>query len=698
MTQKKDKVTVALPDGRKFEVSVKDVDNYDAKKIMRSANKYYKRTANSYQQQQFGRQSAGMRKTSSEDPALDTLGKQAGDFFYQVGKGGQEYLKGGEQIGREMFGDDEGSQQIAQQYAEDQANLSGKQKFARTIGKTGAQMMAASPFSKSIQGLNLLGRLSLGAVSGGVDSALTPSQTDEGFAQQKTRDVAKGAGLGLGVGVAVETAKPIINIAKNIFSKPDPDELIGLRIPSNERREALQRLESADKDSPLALVDVANDEIKGLARSAAKVPVAQSTIAEALGRKGNRVSGESSRVTKQIDKISTKKDINEYIEEIKKESDEVATPLYKQMKDEGLFLPKKGNKELFEKIKPDIKSAKIKYRDKELNKYLKTDDDLMKDAMKKLGITNIEDFKSIYKYRKSLKDPKDKEILATFDKNKKELAKGMPMYLVDKAKKRLDFEINQAIKIKDGTTATELQKIKDNLTQKADEISPIYKKARKTAEGYFRLEDAAKEGKKFMDASVSVGSIKKLVSGFNKREKDSYKIGVAQKLQEMADSVPEGGSSARRIFDNDRKKDKIKAVFGNEKEYNKFATKMDDELDIKETQTRVRGGSGTDINRASDEQVLEGMGKGASFLATATRSKPELINRAIRLFTKKSAFLTPKNANEIAKALVYRENSIPMLKKLIAKEKDDAQKEAIKKAIKLVKPEVFATISINQNN
>lgn len=694
MTQKKDKVTVGLPDGRKFEVSVKDVDNYDAKKIMRSANKYYKRTANSYQQQQFGRQSAGMRKTSSGK----TVGQEAGDFFYQVGKGGQEYLKGGEQIGREMFGDDEGSQQIAQQYAEDQANLSGKQKFARTIGKTGAQMMAASPFSKSIQGLNLLGRLGLGAVSGGVDSALTPSQTDEGFAQQKTRDVARGAGYGLGTGVAVETAKPIINIAKNIFSKPDPDELIGLRIPSNERREALQRLESADEDSPLALVDVAKDEIKGLARSTAKVPGAQNTIAEALDETGDRALGESSRVTKQIDKISTKKDINKYIEEIKKESDEVTTPLYQQMEDEGLFLPRKGNEKLFEKIQPDIKAASKEYRDKKFNKYLKTDDDLMKDAMKKLGITNIEDFKSIYKYRKSLKDPKDKEILATFDKKKKELAKGIPIYDLDEAKQQLDWVIEDKINRKNRKAAKKLQEIKSNLTQKADEISPIYKKARKTAEGYFRLEDAAKEGKKFMDASVSVGGIKKLVSGFNKREIDAYKIGVAQKLQEMTDSVPEGSSSARSIFGSQRKKDKIKAVFGNEKEYNKFAAKMKDEIDMKKTQARVLGGSKTDINRATDEDVLEGLGKGASFLATTTRSKPELINRAIRLFTKKSAFLTPKNANEIAKALVYRENSIPMLKKLIAKEKDDAQKEAMKKAIKLVKPEVFATISINQNN
>ena len=698
MTQKKDKVTVALPDGRKFEVSVKDVDNYDAKKIMRSANKYYKRTANSYQQQQFGRQSAGMRKTSSEDPALDTLGKQAGDFFYQVGKGGQEYLKGGEQIGREMFGDDEGSQQIAQQYAEDQANLSGKQKFARTIGKTGAQMMAASPFSKSIQGLNLLGRLSLGAVSGGVDSALTPSQTDEGFAQQKTRDVAKGAGLGLGVGVAVETAKPIINIAKNIFSKPDPDELIGLRMPSNERREALQRLESADEDSPLALVDVANDEIKGLARSTAKLPVAQSTIAKTLGETGDRVLGESSRVAKQIDKISTKKDINKYIEEIRKESDQVVSPIYDQAMSEGATLPKTENEELFEKIIPDLVSAKKDLRIKEIGQFLKTDDELIKNAMQELGIKNIDDFKFIYKQKNLLSDPKDKKIFSKYAKERNQLAQGLPLKFADKAKRSLDEKINTAKERGRGTTVKALTEIKNNLVEKLDEISPTYQTARKTAEGYFRLEDAAKEGKKFMDASVSVGSIKKLVSGFNKREKDSYKIGVAQKLQEMADSVPEGGSSARRVFDSDRKKDKIKAVFGNEKEYNKFAAKMDDEIDMKKTQARVLGGSRTDINRATDEDVLEGLGKGASFLATATRSKPELINRAIRLFTKKSAFLTPKNANEIAKALVYRENSIPMLKKLIAKEKDDAQKEAIKKAIKLVKPEVFATISINQNN
>jgi hypothetical protein len=75
-------------------------------------------------------------------------------------------------------------------------------------------------------------------------------------------------------------------------------------------------------------------------------------------------------------------------------------------------------------------------------------------------------------------------------------------------------------------------------------------------------------------------------------------------------------SSAKKIFSQPLEREKIKAVFNNSKEFNDFAKKMFNEINLVNVKNRVLGGSRTDINLAQEGQFLNKIAKGSIYIKT----------------------------------------------------------------------------------
>ena len=395
---------------------------------------------------------------------------------------------GATQFGAEMIGQEEFAGRIGQQVAKEK-ELEKSDSTARKVGRFIGGIAPALPVGS---GAGLV----LGGLRGGVASELI-DPTESGTIQERVKEVAIGGGLGAATGGLIKGVKGIGGAVKRQIITTKPEDIIARGIRPEDAAPLLDQLK---KGQEVVLPDIAGDEIRGLTRSVAKMSGAKDIITDALeGRSFKAVERVSNQLSKDVSPTGS---YFGSLDDLAKARSEIAAPLYKKAFDKGTALDVEKNRELFEKIAPDIADARKKFR-----------------------IPNVSE----------IKDPTSTKGIADNS-----------IVMLDAAKKSLDDKIGKAIRQGERQEARALQQIKSELVNKLDEINPDYKKARQVFSDFSSIQNAQEQGLQF--SKLRPEQITKTLKDMSVAEKDAFRIGVRESLDKVVQKTSFGSDPATKEY------------------------------------------------------------------------------------------------------------------------------------------------------
>jgi len=183
------------------------------------------------------------------------------------------------------------------------------------------------------------------------------------------------------------------------------------------------------------------------------------------------------------------------------------------------------------------------------------------------------------------------------------------------ARQVIDDIIETAKRTGENNKARSYLELKSKMNDIIYDVAPTMKQADKVYSGFSALKTAQENGLKF-NRFRNGEEVKRFINKLNEGEKETFKIGVKDYLMDKAMKTGDDNSSAKKIFSQPLEREKIKAVFNNSKEFNDFAKKMFNEINLVNVKNRVLGGSRTDINLAQEGQFLDKIAKGSIYIKT----------------------------------------------------------------------------------
>lgn len=169
------------------------------------------------------------------------------------------------------------------------------------------------------------------------------------------------------------------------------------------------------------------------------------------------------------------------------------------------------------------------------------------------------------------------------------------------AKLALDDMIESAIRSGDNSAARAYQIMKRELLGEMDTHIPGYAQARKVFAGHSANKSALEKGRQAVNAHPD--QIKSEMAGLSQGEQEFYRRGYAQRIIEQVESSPDKGNAVNRIFGNTAKRDRLRAVLGDE-EYNRLAERLGVEQKFYDTYANANVGSST-AERTAQSRDLE---------------------------------------------------------------------------------------------
>jgi hypothetical protein len=167
-------------------------------------------------------------------------------------------------------------------------------------------------------------------------------------------------------------------------------------------------------------------------------------------------------------------------------------------------------------------------------------------------------------------------------------------------KQGLDDMIESAVRSGDNSAARALTILKNQLLTEVDNVNPAYAAARKAFAGHSANKRAVEQGRQAVNKHPD--EIRKEMAGMTDGERDMYRRGYAQKIIEDVERSPDAGNAARRIFGNTAKRERIRAVLGDD-EYNKLAAKLGVEDAMYASYSRANVGSATAERQAAQGDI-----------------------------------------------------------------------------------------------
>jgi len=478
-------------------------------------------------------------------------------------------------------------------------------------GAAGASTKAGQAIASSVRNAGTGGRIAKSALVGSTAGAVAGLGGGEGGVDERLSDAATGAAMGGVVGGAIPAVGAVFRVGKNAITGRQADKLVADSLTGRNIQALRKGL--SDADSPLSLVDLGGDESRSLLRSAAKFDSTQNLVSDYLT---NRSVGAANRIGNVLSKkVSNVENYFQNIDDLAKARASIAQPAYQEAYKKG---------------------AKLKVTTR-LNTLLKDSriDAAMNKAKAEYGV-------SAEAARNSLES-------------------------IDGVKKVLDDSIGAAMRSGEKEKAAAFLKLKSELLKEVDSLVPEYKKARSIFSGFKALEDAQQTGASFL--KLDPEEIAKLRKGMTAGEHDAFLIGVRKSLQNAVDRVGDKGNTAARIFGNPAYRNRIKAAFPDEKTFDSFAKRMNQEIKAQDTFNKVIGGSRTDFNIASDEKVLDFVQKSAQISPSVAA-----VDTLFTVLKSRAAGLNDKNAKKLAKILLSKKEGIKALDRMIASEKGVQQK------------------------
>lgn len=174
----------------------------------------------------------------------------------------------------------------------------------------------------------------------------------------------------------------------------------------------------------------------------------------------------------------------------------------------------------------------------------------------------------------------------------------IPTQLVDAAKRGLDQMEEAARASGNRSQAREIGRVRRSMLAVADELNPDFAAARAAFAGDTAMLSAAEDGRRLAtmrpeDFEKSTADIRAL----SPSERDFFRMGVARGLVDRINSAADGAEATRlrQIFGSPFMREKLAATFDSPAEYERFARTMQQEIGIASTNRAIdpRGGSPT---------------------------------------------------------------------------------------------------------
>lgn len=163
-----------------------------------------------------------------------------------------------------------------------------------------------------------------------------------------------------------------------------------------------------------------------------------------------------------------------------------------------------------------------------------------------------------------------------------------------------------------------LSNLKNELTSALDTATggdrSLYAQARKQYAGDIEVLKALRDGKDFM--KLAPERIARKLGEYSESAKEAYRSGAARAIADIAANVPDQASAAQRLFGKAITRDKIRAIFPDQKSAHEFARKMAAERRFAETKNYVGSGSRTAPMLAEQQNIADALGSVGATMAS----------------------------------------------------------------------------------
>jgi hypothetical protein len=135
----------------------------------------------------------------------------------------------------------------------------------------------------------------------------------------------------------------------------------------------------------------------------------------------------------------------------------------------------------------------------------------------------------------------------------------------DLVKRKLDEQINDAVKNKEASKVRDLTVIRDKLVARLDAAVPTYQEARGVAETFFKANNALEAGEKFVTMSLRGGdenTIQQALDKMTKRERDLFAEGFASKYVDLLNSTADRTNLLNQIATSAAARRRIEMALG----------------------------------------------------------------------------------------------------------------------------------------
>ncbi len=467
------------------------------------------------------------------------------------------------------------NQNVAQERLRDAA-FDARNPVASLAGQVAGGVLMGGPVLRGAT--TLPGAMLRGAGTGAGYGAVAGFGAGEGGLPNRAINAAEGAAVGAGIGAAVPLAiaggAGVAGMAArtiNPSSRNAEAQRLLLRDLGRDgvTPQELAQSATAAGNAPVALVDLAGENVRGAAQAVARMPgEGQRLAGDLLSQRAGPQQTE--RLRQSIREAVSAEDFNETMARTMQRRREEAAPNYERAY--ATTLP----------------------ADARLQSFL-SDPDIRRGVLEGVASARREAL--------SRGEPFD---LAAYgvrsgpDGSLELIDGATPTRLFDAAKRGLDqLEEGARTGVGQATSKSrEIAELRRALLARVDELNPDYAAARQAYAGDTALLSAAQEGRRLAtarpeDFDMTVTEIRRMSAS----ERDFFRMGVARGLVDRINSAADGAEATRlrQLFGSPFMREKLAATFDNPEDYQRFARTMEQEIGIASTNRAIdpRGGSVT---------------------------------------------------------------------------------------------------------
>lgn len=200
------------------------------------------------------------------------------------------------------------------------------------------------------------------------------------------------------------------------------------------------------------------------------------------------------------------------------------------------------------------------------------------------------------------------------------------MPVIDAWKKQADDLINEAIRSGNNNKARVIGEMRNRVVAAADAANPDYKTARAAWESPSKYLDAVEEGRNILGNKVSAEEMVTRLAGMTDAEKEAFRVGAVSALQGKMRGDPAKLGDMTKYIRSPEMRDKIAAIMPTPEAAQKWAKRLDFEIQSSELTNRALGNSATARRLAEMEdakniplEIAKDAIQGSTFFGVASK-------------------------------------------------------------------------------